>query len=101
MVEDPESLKGTSDPAEHLRQSGELTVKNNKVTDVEIILKDQYPLSNVKEVETELTEAGGAVVNAEIGVLTRKMNLKPGESKKFRFTYTVKYPKDKKIANLR
>lgn len=79
----------------------ELTVKNNKITDVDMMLKDQYPLSNVKEVETELTDAGGALVNAEIGVLTWKINLKPGESKKFRFTYTVKYPKDKKIANLR
>jgi len=79
----------------------ELTVKNNKITDVDMMLKDQYPLSNTKEVETELTDAGGALVNAEIGVLTWKINLKPGESKKFRFTYTVKYPKDKKIANLR
>ena len=79
----------------------ELTVKNNKSTDVEMLLKDQYPLSNVKEVETALTDGGGAAVNAEIGVLTWKINLKPGESKKFRFSYTVKYPKDKKIANLR
>ena len=79
----------------------ELTVKNNKITDVEMMLKDQYPLSNVKEVETELTDGGGAAVNTETGVLTWRITLKPGESKKLRFSYTVKYPKDKKIANLK
>ncbi len=79
----------------------ELTVKNNKITDVDMMVKDQYPLSNVKEVETELTDNGGAAVNTDIGVLTWRVNLKAGESKKFRFSYTVKYPKDKKIANLK
>jgi Domain of unknown function (DUF4139) len=41
------------------------------------------------------------MVNAETGVLTWKIDLKPGESKKVRFSYTVKYPKDLKIVNLK
>ncbi|MET0391826.1 MAG: DUF4139 domain-containing protein [Chitinophagaceae bacterium] len=79
----------------------ELTVKNNKLTDVNMLLKDQHPLSTIKEVEVQLEDAGGAMVNTETGVLTWKVALKPGESKKFRFTYSVKYPKDKKIVNLK
>jgi uncharacterized protein (TIGR02231 family) len=79
----------------------ELVVKNNKVKDINIILKDQYPLSNVKEMEVELIDDGSAVVNTELGILTWKLSLKPGESKKVRFSYTVKYPKDKKIVNLK
>jgi uncharacterized protein (TIGR02231 family) len=79
----------------------ELIVKNNKLTDVNMLLKDQFPLSTIKEVEVKLDEHGDASVNPETGVLTWKVNLKPGESQKFRFTYSVKYPKDKRIVNLR
>jgi uncharacterized protein (TIGR02231 family) len=79
----------------------DLVVKNNKIKDVNIILKDQYPLSNINEVEVELLDDDGAAINTELGVLTWKITLKPGESIKKRFRYTVKYPKDKKIANLK
>lgn len=79
----------------------EIIVKNNKLTDVNLLLKDQFPLSTIKEVEVKLEESGEAMVNEETGVLTWKADLKPGESKKFRFSYSVKYPKDKKIVNLK
>jgi uncharacterized protein (TIGR02231 family) len=78
----------------------ELTVKNNKITTVDLLIKDQFPISNIKEVEIKLEESNGAMVNDETGVLTWKISLKPGESKKVRFGYTVKYPKDIRIANL-
>ena len=79
----------------------ELVVKNNKQTDINLLLKDQFPKSNIKEVEVILDDTGDALVNQETGVITWKLNLKPGESKKVRFSYSVKYPKDKKIINLK
>jgi uncharacterized protein (TIGR02231 family) len=81
----------------------EIIVKNNKLTDVNMLLKDQYPLSTIKEVEVKLEDKGESevLINEETGVLTWKIALKPGESKKVRFTYSVKYPKDKKIVNLK
>jgi len=78
----------------------ELTVKNNKLTDVDLLLKDQHPISKVKDVEVKLDDSSNAMVNDETGVLTWKISLKPGESKKVRFSYTVKYPKEIRIANL-
>ena len=75
----------------------EITVRNNKKDPVKLMLKDQYPLSTMKEIEVELTEHGNASVNPEIGVLTWKLDLQPGESKKIRFAYTVKYPKEKSL----
>jgi uncharacterized protein (TIGR02231 family) len=77
----------------------ELTVKNNKNDTVRMTLKDQYPLSTNKEIEIELLDDGGASFNSEIGVLTWKLELAPGEVKKVRFSYSVKYPKDK-VLNL-
>jgi len=75
--------------------SYELTVKNNKKDTVRMMLKDQYPLTTNKEIEVELLDGGGASVNSEIGVLTWKLELVPGEVKKVRFSYSAKYPKDK------
>ena len=73
----------------------ESTVKNNKKEAITILIKDQYPLSQNKEIEVELLESNGATINAETGVLNWKVTLAPGESKKLRMSYSVKYPKDK------
>lgn len=78
----------------------EITLKNNKSTDVQLSLKDQYPISMVKEIEIQLEDNDGAVVDEELGILNWNIKLKPGESKKVRFSYTIKYPKDKKITGL-
>lgn len=75
----------------------EITVKNNKTDQISLELKDQYPLSTNKEIEVELQENSNAVINKELGMLDWKINLAPGETKKIRFSYSVKYPKDKFI----
>ncbi|MBS1759726.1 MAG: mucoidy inhibitor MuiA family protein [Bacteroidetes bacterium] len=80
----------------------EIVVKNNKAADVNLLLKDQIPLCTIKEVEISLNEDNSnADVNKETGVLSWILDLKPGEIKKLRFSYTVKYPKDKKIVILK
>ena len=100
VVKELSSLKTTGKESKQTF-TYEIIVKNNKLTDVNLLLKDQYPLSTIKEVIVALEEDGAAMVNPETGVLTWKIDLKPGESKKVRFTYTVRYPKDKKIVNLK
>ncbi|MCC6288072.1 MAG: mucoidy inhibitor MuiA family protein [Chitinophagaceae bacterium] len=75
----------------------EITVKNNKKDAVEILLKDQYPLSTNKDIESELTDDGGASINKETGVLSWQLKLAPGETKKIRFGYNVKYAKDRQV----
>ncbi|MFY7964453.1 MAG: mucoidy inhibitor MuiA family protein [Chitinophagaceae bacterium] len=75
----------------------QLTVKNTKKETINLLLKDQFPLTTNKEIEVELIDDGGADVNTDIGVLNWKINLAPGETKKIKFTYSVKYPKDKML----
>ncbi|RZL46578.1 MAG: mucoidy inhibitor MuiA family protein [Pedobacter sp.] len=78
----------------------DITIRNNKKESVELLLKDQYPLSTDKEIEIELKESDYAKINSETGILTWDLNLKPNEIKKIRISYKVKYPKDKVIDNL-
>lgn len=78
----------------------DITLRNNKKEAVNMLLKDQYPLSTDKEIEIEVLEKDGAKVNPETGILTWELTLKPNETKKIRISYVVKYPKDKTIENL-
>lgn len=78
----------------------EIRLRNGKKEAVDLLLKDQYPVSTDKDMEIELLNAGGASVNKETGVLTWKLNLKAGASETIRISYSVKYPKDKNILNL-
>jgi uncharacterized protein (TIGR02231 family) len=75
----------------------EITVKNNKKEKLQMLLKDQVPLSTNKDIEIEVLETSSASMNSDNGVLTWKVNLAAGESKKFRISYSVKYPKDKLV----
>jgi uncharacterized protein (TIGR02231 family) len=78
----------------------DITVKNNKKEAIELLLKDQYPISTDKEITIELLDNGKAKVNTETGILTWDVKLGAGETKKFRISYKIKYPKDKFIDNL-
>lgn len=75
----------------------EITVKNNKKEAINLLVKDQYPLVTNKEMEVQLLESTDAAVNEETGIVTWKLSLAAGESKKLRLSYTVKYPKDKTV----
>lgn len=78
----------------------DLIVKNNKNEKIELILKDQFPLSTDESIELEWLDKSGGEVNKETGVITWNLSLKPNESIKKRIQYTVKYPKKKNIGNL-
>ena len=75
----------------------EITIKNNKKEAINMLVKDQYPLSQNKEIEVELLESSGAAINEETGILNWKLHLASGEIKKLRISYSVKYPKDKTL----
>lgn len=78
----------------------EIRVRNGKREPVNLLLKDQYPVSTDNSMEVELIEASNAEINKETGVLTWKLDIAPGATQKVRISYSVKYPKDKIIGNL-
>ena len=77
-----------------------ITVRNNQNRNAKLTLKEQYPISNDKDIEVKLVEMKPtATYNKEdIGVLTWELDLNSGETRTFVVTYSVKYPKDRTLA---
>ncbi|EDM37354.1 hypothetical protein PBAL39_09431 [Pedobacter sp. BAL39] len=78
----------------------EISIRNGKNETVSLYLRDQYPITTDKDVEVELLDSGSASVNPQTGILTWNLKLKPGATQKIKFSYAVKSPKDKVLANL-
>lgn len=78
----------------------EITVRNTKSSASNFYLQDQIPVSQNKELVIQLVESSGAIIEENTGLLNWKLNIKPKETKKIVFTYSVKYPKNKIVAGL-
>jgi len=75
----------------------EITARNNKSSAIDIEVLDQVPLTRRKEIEVELLEYTGAEYDPTYGKLLWNFKLGANESKKIRFSYTVKYPQGKQV----
>jgi hypothetical protein len=69
------------------------TIKNNRNVPVKVVVEDQYPITERKSIEIELTESANAKVDPKTGKLVWEIELNPGEKKTFTCIYTVKYPR--------
>lgn len=74
-----------------------IEVKNNKKTPITLVLEDRIPISENKEIKVEDVEKGTSDYNDKTGIMRWKIELQPNASEKKEFTYTVKYPKFKKV----
>jgi len=72
-------------------------VRNNKAQDIRLVIYDQIPLSNNKDIEVENEELTAGNLNEETGRITWTGNLTAGQEFSFRNRYSVKYPKDEFI----
>jgi len=74
-----------------------ISVRNKKKQNIDIVIEDQLPISSDKDIEVETIEISAANYDKDYGKLTWKFNLKSAESKDMKLSYSVKYPKDKSI----
>lgn len=74
----------------------ETSIRNRKNAPITIILEDQIPLSNQKDivVEFDSKKSDGAEYNETNGMLRWKLTIQPGATVKVKYSYTVKHPKD-------
>lgn len=80
------------------KKSFEITVRNNKMTNVEIEIVDQIPVSKNNEIKVKLNEHSGAAVNEVTGELKWLLNLQATEKTTRTFDFEISYPKNKKIS---
>ncbi|MGM0376181.1 MAG: mucoidy inhibitor MuiA family protein [Bacteroidota bacterium] len=74
-----------------------ISVRNNKNTEVDIVVEDQMPVSGDSDIKVELEESSGARVNRKTGLMEWQLSLEPGETRELDLVYSVQYPKDKKV----
>ncbi|MCB0401424.1 MAG: mucoidy inhibitor MuiA family protein [Flavobacteriales bacterium] len=76
----------------------ELTVKNNRINDVDIIIEDQIPMSTLDDIKVGLLSSEKAKYVEGTGMLTWSFKLPAKENKTMKFKYSVQYDKDKQLA---
>ena len=79
------------------RQQYEISLRNTKRIAVNIIVSDQFPISTIKEINVDDLKAPQAQIEKETGIATWLITLHPGQERKLGISYSVKYPKDRKV----
>ncbi|MFK8037649.1 MAG: DUF4139 domain-containing protein [Crocinitomicaceae bacterium] len=77
----------------------ELLIKNRKNSSVDIILKDQVPVSGQEGIKVDVLKISGAQLDSTSGTLTWKKSLASSKSQKYSIKYEIERPKNKKLAN--
>ncbi len=78
-----------------------IQVRNTRKEPITLIVQDQLPVSNDKDIVVEDKETGGAEYDELTGMMKWNMQLNANEAKKVAFGFTIKYPKDKTVNNLK
>jgi len=74
-------------------------VRNTKKEAIDLVVLEQFPVSNDKDIIIEDKEANGATINEENGAVQWDLSLKGNELKTLKLNYSVKYPREKTIGN--
>lgn len=74
-----------------------ISVRNTRNKPVDIVVMDQIPVSNDKDIEVNDKEYSNGEYNEQTGAVTWKLQVKPDETKELKMGYTVKYPKGKQV----
>lgn len=75
----------------------EIELKNNKASSINLVLMDRIPISQNKEIKIDDIETGTSNYDSKKGLMEWKVKLSSKETKKYKFSYTVKYQKYKRV----
>ena len=92
------SSKSFSGSTKKEMSTWEISLRNTRKEPVVIVVEDQIPISADKEIEVKMMNNGGASFDETTGKLTWKLTLDAEQSQSVRFSFEVKYPKDKIIS---
>lgn len=75
----------------------EISVRNTRSEKVSIKVYDQVPVSQNSDITVTTEELSDGNFNKETGIVVWSLELNPGESRKLRLRYQVKYPKNRRL----
>lgn len=75
----------------------DFVVRNNGAGEIPLVVKDHFPVSINEDIKVKEGTYDGASLDKLSHVLTWKLNLKKGETQKFKFDYSVDYGKGQPI----
>ena len=75
----------------------ETRVSNNSGKPAEVMIKDQIPVSQNKDISVDVLELSEAELDNETGILTRTLQLEPDQTEILKLGYKVSAPKDKSL----
>lgn len=78
----------------------EITVRNTRSENISIVLEDQIPMTRNSDIKISTDELSKGNYSEDTGMINWKLDLKPGETRKIRLGYTVKFPKEKVVTGL-
>ena len=75
----------------------EIEIKNNKQSEIKLTLIDRIPITQNKAIKLDDIETGTSDYDKDKGILKWIINLKSGETNKAKHSYSIKYPKGKRV----
>lgn len=75
----------------------EIELKNNKSSAINLVLYDRIPISQNKDIKIDDIETGASNYDEKIGILKWTLKLDANVKKTFKFSYSLKYPKNKRV----
>ena len=75
----------------------EINLKNNRSTPIQLEIQDQIPVAQEKDIHVDAIEISHAEQDELSGRLLWRYNLQAGKSEKLQLSFSVKYPKGKKV----
>lgn len=93
------SMKGKSFTGTYINidKEYEIVLKNNSNKDITVTLYDRVPISQNKEIKVDNILHDADKIDESKKILSWSVRLKPAETSKKRLSYTVKYPKFKRV----
>ncbi|WP_406683568.1 mucoidy inhibitor MuiA family protein [Seonamhaeicola sp. MEBiC1930] len=80
-----------------LEKAYDIEIKNNKTSAIDVIIIDRIPISQNKDIKVDEIDTGTSDYNDKKGILKWKANIDSKISKTYKFSYSVKYPRFRKI----
>ena len=75
----------------------DIEVRNNKTSAIQMTVLDRIPITQNRAIKLDDIDTGNANYDSEKGIIKWTLKLDPGESNKLKHSFSIKYPREKRI----